>query len=100
MKFTLSSSTLSNKLGILSKVIMSKNAMPILDGFLFEVSDGLLSLTASDNENVIKSTCQLIDSDGNGRFVVNSHTILDAVKELPEQPLTFEVDMLEYKTFP
>lgn len=97
MKFTLSSSTLSNKLGILSKVIMSKNAMPILDGFLFEVSDGLLSLTASDNENVIKSTCQLIDSDGNGRFVVNSHTILDAVKELPEQPLTFEVDMLEYK---
>ena len=38
MKFTLSSTTLSTKLGILSKVIMSKNAMPILEGFLFFLS--------------------------------------------------------------
>ena len=57
MKFTLSSTTLSTKLGILSKVIMSKNAMPILEGFLFEVSEGQLVITASDNENVMKSTC-------------------------------------------
>ena len=31
MKFTLSSTTLSYKLAILSKVLMSKNAMAILD---------------------------------------------------------------------
>ena len=36
MKFTLSSTTLSNKLAILSKVLMSKNAMVILDGFCEE----------------------------------------------------------------
>ena len=96
MKFTLSSTTLSTKLGILSKVIMAKNAMPILEGFLFEVSDGQLVITASDNENVMKSTCQLSDSDGNGRFVVSSHTILDAVRELPDQPLTFEVDLMDF----
>ena len=97
MKFTLSSTTLSNKLAILSKVLMSKNAMPILDGFLFEITDGQLVITASDSENVMKSTCQLSECDGNGRFVVNSHNILDAVKELPEQPLTFEVDTLDYR---
>ena len=96
MKFTLSSATLSSKLSVLSKVIMNKNAMPILEGFLFEVGDGQLVITASDSENVMKATCQLSESDGNGRFVVNSGTILDAVKELPEQPLTFEVDTLEY----
>ena len=96
MRFTLSSSALSSKLIILSKVIINKNAMPILEGFLFEINDGLLTLTASDSENVMKCTCQLDESDGNGRFVVNSGTILDAVKELPEQPLTFEVDLIEY----
>ncbi len=92
MKFTLSSSTLSNKLNILSKVIMSKNAMPILEGILFEVKDGQLVLTASDNENVMKSTCALSDSDGNGRFVVSTNTMLNAMRELPEQPLTFEIN--------
>ncbi len=97
MKFTLSSTTLSNKLAILSKVLMSKNAMAILDGFLFEVGDGQLVITASDSENVMKSTCQLSECEGSGRFVVNSKNILDAVKELPEQPLTFEVDTLEYR---
>ena len=97
MKFTLSSTTLSNKLAILSKVLMSKNAMAILDGFLFEVGDGQLVITASDSENIMKSTCQLSESEGSGRFVVNSKNILDAVKELPEQPLTFEVDTLEYR---
>lgn len=97
MKFTLSSTTLSNKLAILSKVLMSKNAMAILDGFLFEVGNGQLVITASDSENVMKSTCQLSECEGSGRFVVNSKNILDAVKELPEQPLTFEVDTLEYR---
>ncbi len=96
MKFTLSSGTLSSKLSVLSKVIMNKNAMPILEGFLFEVGDGQLVITASDSENVMKATCPLSESDGNGRFVVNSQTILDAVKELPEQPLTFDVDTIEY----
>ena len=96
MRFTLSSTALSSKLTMLSKVIMNKNSMPILEGFLFEVNDGLLQLTASDSENVMKSTCQLSENEGNGRFVVNSSTILDAVKELPEQPLTFEVDTVNY----
>ena len=96
MRFTLSSSTLSSKLTILSKVIMSKNSMPILEGFLFDVKDGQLTLTASDSENVMRSTCELTESDGNGSFVVSSSTILDAMRELPEQPLIFEVDTMEY----
>jgi DNA polymerase-3 subunit beta len=92
MRFSLSSSALSNNLGILSKVITSKNSMPILECFLFEIQDGLLTITASDSENVLKATNQLDESDGNGQFAVSSSTILDAVRELPEQPLTFEVD--------
>ena len=92
MRFTLSSTTLSSHLSTLSKVITNKNAIAILECFLFEVRDGQLIITASDSENVMKATCQLDETDGNGSFAVSSQTILDAVRELPEQPLSFDVD--------
>ena len=92
MRFTVSSSALSSKLNMLAKVIGSKNSLPILDCFLFQVANGEMSITASDSDNVIKSTLALTDHDGEGEFCVPNHVILDALKELPEQPLHFDVD--------
>lgn len=92
MRFTLSSTALNSRLSTLSKVINSKNALPILDCFLFEVANNTMTITASDSENVMKTTINLDDCDGEGKFAVNNRTILDAVKELPEQPLTIDVD--------
>ncbi len=92
MRFTVSSTALSSRLNILSRVINSKNSIAILDCFLFEVGNGQLEITASDSENVMKTALALDEADGGGRFAVNNRTILDAVKELPEQPLTLDVD--------
>ena len=95
MRFTLSSSALSNKLSILSKVINSKNSLSILDSFLFEVRGGQLILTASDNANMMKCYVALSDYEGEGAFCIPNRIIQAAVKELPEQPLTFEVSSPE-----
>ena len=92
MRFTVSSSALSSKLNMLAKVIGSKNSLPILDCFLFQVANGEMSITASDSDNVIKSTLALTDHDGEGEFCVPNRVILDALKELPEQPLHFDVE--------
>lgn len=92
MRFTVSSSALSSKLNMLAKVIGSKNSLPILDCFLFQVANGEMIITASDSDNVIKSTLALTDHDGEGEFCVPNRVILDALKELPEQPLHFDVD--------
>lgn len=92
MRFTVSSSALSSKLNMLAKVIGSKNSLPIIDCFLFQVANGEMSITASDSDNVIKSTLALTDHDGEGEFCVPNRVILDALKELPEQPLHFDVD--------
>lgn len=92
MRFTVSSSALSSKLNMLAKVIGSKNSLPILDCFLFQVANGEMSITASDSDNVIKSTLALTDHDGEGEFCVPNRVILDALKELPEQPLHFDMD--------
>ncbi|MCI1246865.1 MAG: DNA polymerase III subunit beta [Prevotella sp.] len=96
MRFTISSTALSSCLSTLSKVINSKNSLPILDCFLFQVSKGTLSITASDSENIIKSTLKLDSSEGDGNFAIPSRTIIDAVKELPEQPLNFDIDTDTY----
>ena len=91
MRFTLSSSLLNSQLQTLSKVINSKNSLPILDCILFEVGDGQLTLTASDKENVMTIVLALDACEGAGAFALPKTTVIDAVKELPEQPLTFDV---------
>ena len=92
MQFTLSSGTLNARLQTLARVINSKNTISILDCFLFEVANNILTVTASDNENVMQSTIELDECSGDGRFALSNRTILNAVKELPEQPLSFNVN--------
>ena len=93
MRFTLSSTALSSKLSALSRVINSKNALPILGDFVFEINDNVLRLTASDSENIMKTQLELTESDGNCRFAIDSHNLLEAVKGFSEQPITFEVNL-------
>lgn len=93
MRFVLSSSALSSKLNMLSKVISSKNSYPILDCFLFQIANNVMTITASDQDNVIQCSIDLSESDENGEFCIPNKVILDAIKELPEQPLTFNVDI-------
>ncbi len=90
MKFIVSSTSLFSHLQAISRVINSKNTLPILDSFLFELTDGNLALTASDNETTMCTSLEVNECDGNCRFAITSKTILDALKEIPEQPLSFE----------
>ena len=92
MRFTLSSTALSNKLSALSKVINSKNALPILGDFVFDIQGQTLTLTASDSENTMRTTIELAESDGDGRFAIGNHDVLEAVKGFSEQPITFDVN--------
>ena len=93
MRFTLSSTALSSKLTALSRVINSKNALPILGDFLFEIDNNILYLTASDSENVMKTQVELTESDDNFRFAIGNHDMLEAIKGISEQPVTFDVSL-------
>lgn len=93
MRFTLSSTALSAKLTALSRVINSKNALPILGDFLFEIENNILYLTASDSENVMKTQVELTESDDNFRFAIGNHDMLEAIKGISEQPVTFDVSL-------
>lgn len=92
MRFTVSSTALSSKLTALSRVINAKNSLPILADFVFDINDNVLTLTASDSENVLTTEVVLTESDGNTRFAIGSRDLLEAVKGFSEQPITFDIN--------
>ena len=91
MRFKLSSTALSNKLSALARVINPKNSLPILGDFVFQTEGTSLKLTASDGENTVVTKVELAESESDGSFAIDSSTILDAVKSLAEQPITFNL---------
>lgn len=92
MKFIVSSTGLYSHLQAVSRVINSKNSLPILDCVLMEVKEGKITLTASDSESTLSTSFEVNDSDGEGRFAVSAKKFLDSLKEIPEQPITFDVN--------
>jgi len=92
MKFIASSSALLSHLQAISRVINSKNTLPILDCFLLKIEGKKLTATASDTETTLVTNFDLIDSEGDGSFAIPSKTLIDSLRELSEQPLTIEID--------
>ncbi|MDR0538810.1 MAG: DNA polymerase III subunit beta [Tannerellaceae bacterium] len=92
MKFEVSSAALQSRLQSISKVIASKNPLPILDSFLFELSSDKLTITASDVETRMVTSVGVTGVEGEGMFAIPAKMLLEPLKELPEQPLRFEIN--------
>ena len=92
MRFIVSSSALLNRLQTVGRVISSKNTIHILDCFLFEIQGNMLNITASDSETTMITSMELVESDADTRFCINAKTIQDSIKEIAEQPLTFDIN--------
>ncbi|WP_165020935.1 DNA polymerase III subunit beta [Dysgonomonas sp. ZJ279] len=99
MRFVVSSTALLSHLQAISKVINSKNTLPILDCFLLDLNGSTLSLTAADSETRLVTSLEVNEAEGSGKFAVNAKNLLDPLKELPEQPLTFEINSDNLETF-
>lgn len=96
MKFVVSSTELLSHLAAISKVISSKSTMPILDNFLFRISENSLTITASDLESTLITHMELDNMEGEGIIAVPAKLLTDTLKEFPEQPLTFQMDTDTY----
>ncbi|MCC8170642.1 MAG: DNA polymerase III subunit beta [Parabacteroides sp.] len=92
MRFDVSSTALLSHLQAISKVIASKNSLPILDNFLFDLQGTTLTITASDAETRLVTSVEVMNVEGEGLFAVSAKILLDPLKELPEQPLTFDIN--------
>ena len=97
MNFTVSSSALSSRLQAISRVINPKAIYPILEDFLFRIESGRLTVTAADNDTTLETNLDIVESDKDGQIALPAKTLLDALKEIPEQPLRFIVDDSSYE---
>ena len=91
MKFIVSSTYLLKQLQVLGGVINSSNTLPILDNFLFELDNSLLTVSASDLETTMASRLN-VESESKGSVAIPARLLLDTLKTFPEQPLTFVVE--------
>jgi DNA polymerase-3 subunit beta len=89
MKFTVPSSELLKKLQTANGAISSNPVLPILEDFLFTLSDGELIITATDLETFTTTRIEVMGADKDGSVAVPAKILLDTLKKLPEKPVTF-----------
>ena len=92
MKFILSSLKLLKAVQSLAGVINSSNTLPILDDFLFNISDNELRITASDLETTMIVTIQPDLVEGTGEVTIPARLLIDILKNLPDIPVSFNID--------
>ncbi len=92
MKFIISSTVLLKNLQMISGVINSSNTLPILDDFLFELSEDALTITASDLETTMSVKVQPDKSEEPGVVAIPAKLLLETIKSLPNIPVTISID--------
>lgn len=92
MKFTVPSKTLHSFASAVSKVINAKNAITILNNFLFSIKGNTLTITACDGENTLCARILIMDIEGEGDFCIDARRLVELLRVMPEQELHFDVD--------
>lgn len=91
MKFIVSSSSLLKHLQQINGVINANTVLPILEDFLFEIEDKKLNIVATDLETVMRVQMD-VESKSNGRVCIPAKILMDSLKNIADQPLTFNID--------
>lgn len=95
MKFIVSTSALLKNLQMINGVISTNTVLPILEDFLFDIKGGKLTVFATDLETSMSSTLD-VESKEDGRIAIPAKIMMDTLRNLPEQPLTFTIDSKNY----
>lgn len=95
MNFIVSSSYLLKNLNAISGVITSNPVVPILENVLFEIESSNLLITASDLQTSVIVELQ-VESKEDGSVAIPAKILIETLKNLPEQPVTFSIDDHNY----
>lgn len=75
----------------ISGVISANTVLPILEDFLFEVDKNKLTVVATDLETVMRVQLE-IEARETGRVCIPARILMDSLKNIADQPLTFTID--------
>ncbi len=92
MKFIVSSNLLLKQIQSISGVLSTNNTLPILDNFLFELSENELKVSASDLETTMTARLTVDMAEDFGSVAIPAKILLDTLKTFSDIPVTFEID--------
>lgn len=92
MRFNVPSKVLYNAVSAVSKVINAKNSLNILDNFCIRLKGDILTITGADMDNELTARVNVTDAEGEICFCVTARRLVDLLKELPDQGITFKLD--------
>ena len=92
MRFIVSSTSLLRSLQQIGGVIAANTVLSVLEDFLFELKGNTLTLTSTDLETMMRISTEVNEADGDGRICIPSKILLDYLKNLPDQPVTFSIN--------
>lgn len=87
MEFNISSAELLKGILDVSKAIPAKTTLPILENFLFNVTGGQLTITASDQELTLRTVLSADNVKEEGSIAIPARQLIDLVKTIPDQPI-------------
>lgn len=90
MNFSISSAELKEQLQAISGAIGNNPVLPILEDVLFTIKDNVLTITATDLETFMTAQLQ-VQSDADIEVAIPAKILLDTLKGLPIQPITFTI---------
>src|SRR6266852_2778184 len=88
MRFSASSVELQRVLGNIGGVIPARSVSPILENFLFEVSDKSLHVTATDLDTSMSVTMPVKNGE-NGTVAVPAKRLMETVRAPPNAEIVF-----------
>lgn len=90
MEFKVNSKELEKHLSKIIPAVPTRTPMKILENFLFEIKDGLLTIYATDLEISLKSFLSVV-SDENIKIVLPARLLFDIVRSLKDTTIHFQL---------
>ena len=91
MEFKVNSKVLEKLLSKIIPAVPTRTPMPILENFLFDITDGAMTVCATDLEIALRSSIN-VSADENVKMVIPARLLFDIIRSLGETQIKFEVD--------
>lgn len=91
MKFITNRNDLLEALTLTGKVIGTSTLIPLLLNYLLKISGDTIEVTGGSSDIYIKNVISIQESELNVSIAVPKPRLFDLIKDLPNQPLNFEI---------
>jgi DNA polymerase III subunit beta len=96
MRFTVNSTELQRALSKVGGAIPSKSTVPILENFLLDLLNNVLTITATDLDISFMTSLQVQGAE-DGKIAIPAKRLLDTIRSLPDVSPTFAIDTTNNK---